>query len=256
MLDIAVVATWTRACGCYFGVSTITSAVFGTDETDTLAVGAGSSAALGSSAVLVDSVTSDCTVRAVAVPVFRVDSTASWLDLVDCCEALGFFFFFGVGSAAAGFVSPESVDVSAFSSAGCSDGDDVPEVDEPLKVDDESEPEVLDGSADATPCPTKTAAPIREPPPIHRSAGRTPQLSSLCTYRRSARPSAAWPNRLPCVAWVNFDGDQPRQRHAGPIGTVEAPPRRGPDPEVRLDGVAGADVRRRAGRPQVQPSRR
>ena len=56
MLDIAVVATSTRACGCCFGVSTITSAVFGTDETDTLAVGAGSSAAFGSSDVLVCSV--------------------------------------------------------------------------------------------------------------------------------------------------------------------------------------------------------
>ena len=53
-----------------------------------------------------------------------------------------------------------------------------------------------------------------------------------------------------CVAWVSSDGDQSRQRHTTPIGAVGAPPRRGTDPGVRLDGVAGADVRRNACRPE------
>jgi hypothetical protein len=68
---------------------------------------------------------------------------------LDCCDALDFFFFFGVGSAAVGFVSLESVAVPVLSdedSAGA--------------VDDDSDPDVVDGSADATPCPKKTAAPI------------------------------------------------------------------------------------------------
>jgi hypothetical protein len=118
-VEIAVVTTSTGAGGCSFGFSAITSTVFGTDETITLAVGAGSSDTSGSSAVLVDSVASDCTVRAVAVPIFGVDSTASWVGLVDCCDTLDFFFFFGDGSAATGFGSLESVDSSAFSSCGC-----------------------------------------------------------------------------------------------------------------------------------------
>jgi hypothetical protein len=104
---------------------------------------------------LVDSVAFACTVRAVALPVSRVGLTASWV--VGCCEALDFFFFFGFGSATAVFVSLESVDASAFSSAGCLASDvDVPEV----ASDEDPEPDVLDGWADATPCPAKTAAPI------------------------------------------------------------------------------------------------
>jgi hypothetical protein len=104
---------------------------------------------------LVDSVAFACTVRAVALPVSRVGLTASWV--AGCCAVLDFFFFVGFGSAAAVFVSLESVDASAFSSAPCllSD-DDVPEV----ASDDDSDPDGLEGSADATPCPTKTAAPI------------------------------------------------------------------------------------------------
>lgn len=38
---------------------------------------------------------------------------------------------------------------------------------------------------------------FREPLPVHRSAPRRSQHPSLCDYRRSVRPSAASPNRLP-----------------------------------------------------------
>jgi hypothetical protein len=110
---------------------------------------------------LVDSVAFALTVRAVALAVSRVDLTVSWVvgccAVLDWCAVLDFFFFFGFGSAAAVFVSLESVDASAFSSAGCLASDvDVPEV----ASDDDTEPDVLEGWADATPCPTKTAAPI------------------------------------------------------------------------------------------------
>ena len=156
-LDIAVVTTATGAsravtvgrAGCCTSALT-TDAV---RATDTLAVGA------GSSATLVDSVASDCTVRAVAIPVFPVEPTASRVVLVDGCVALDFFFFFGAGSVTADFVSLESVVV--FSSAGCLLSDnDVPEVEIEEFVDDDSDPDALDGSADATPSPMKTAAPI------------------------------------------------------------------------------------------------
>jgi hypothetical protein len=89
-------------------------------STETVTVGPGSSATFESSAFVPDSVAS--TVRAVGVPVF--------------------FFFFGFGSGA-GLVSLESVDASAFSSAGCLLCDD--------EVDDDSDPDVVDGAADATP---------------------------------------------------------------------------------------------------------
>jgi hypothetical protein len=193
MFDIAVVATSTRACGFCFGVSTITSAVFGTDETDTLAVGAGSSAAFGSSEVLVCSVASERTVRAVAVPVLPVDSAASWVGLLHCREVVDFFFRFGVGSTM-DFVSLESVDVLAFFSAGCSDDDvdaapDEP-VDEPLDVDDDPDPEVSPVSADATPCPTRTAAPIPRAtanPPIRPTYAPAPIPMYLPSTRAPVR---------------------------------------------------------------------
>src|SRR4029077_10308527 len=134
-LDTATVATVTGSLAltvdvagdCSFGFSTVT-----------LTVGARPSATLGSSTFLVDSVAFACTVRAVALPVSRVGSTASWV--VGCCAVLDFFFFFGFGSATAVFVSLESVDASAFSSARCllSD-DDVPEV----ASDDDSDPDGL-----------------------------------------------------------------------------------------------------------------
>jgi hypothetical protein len=165
--------------------------------TDTLAVGAGSAATLGSLAALVDSVASDCTVRAVVVPVFPVEPTASRMLLLDGCEALDFFFFFGGGSVTADIVSLESVDAVAFSSAGCllSD-DDFPALDVEEFVDDDADPDVLDGSADATPCPTKTAAPIPRAaasPPIRPPYAPAPMpmylpSTSACTYRRQARP--------------------------------------------------------------------
>ena len=158
-LDIAVVTTMTGGCGRCFGVSTTTSAMFGTEDTVTLVVGAGSSAALGASAFLVSSaVFTDSvaarTVRAAAVPAFSVFPLGSW---VDCRDALDFFVFFGVDSVAAAFASLESVVVSDFSPCCCLFSDDAaPDLDS----DDDADPDVVDGSADATPCPTKTAAPI------------------------------------------------------------------------------------------------
>src|ERR1700754_4950109 len=100
-LDIAVVTTMTGGCGRCFGVSTTTSAIFGTEDTVTLGVGAGSalvpSAFLGSTA-FIDSVASARSVRAAAEPVFSVFPLGSW---VDCRGALDFFFFFCVDSEAA-----------------------------------------------------------------------------------------------------------------------------------------------------------
>jgi hypothetical protein len=148
-LDIAV----TTATGAG-GVVTVgcagccTSALTALAARTTDAPGAGA----GSSAPLVDSVAWDCTVWAVAVPVFGVEPTATRVVLLDGCELLDFFFFFGAGSVTAAFVSLES---------GClvSDADvdaDVADVD----ADVPEAPDVLDGSADAAPCPAKTAAPI------------------------------------------------------------------------------------------------
>ena len=136
-----VVTTATGACGGVdttgFGVSSLTSAC----ATDGLAVGGGAAATCGSSVVFVDSVTSDGTVRAVALPVFGFDSTASLVGLLDCCEALDFFCLFGFGSgsgsAAAGFVSLESVDALVFSAACLPPDAAEPEVDESLDVDDD-----------------------------------------------------------------------------------------------------------------------
>jgi hypothetical protein len=138
-LDIAVVTAATGACGGVdttgFGVSSLTSAC----ATDGLAVGGGAAATCGSSVVCVDSVASDGTVRAVALPVFGFDSTASLVGLLDCCEALDFFclFGFGSGSAAAGFVSLESVDALVFSAACLPSDAAEPEVDDSLDVDDD-----------------------------------------------------------------------------------------------------------------------
>src|SRR6478752_2607961 len=70
-LDIAVVTAATGACG-------------GVDTTG-----------------FVDSVASDGTVRAAALPVFGFDSTASLVGLLDCCEALDFFCLFGFCSGSA-----------------------------------------------------------------------------------------------------------------------------------------------------------
>jgi hypothetical protein len=90
--------------------------------------------------------------------VFGVDSSVVF---VDGCEALDFFVFFGVRSAAVVLVSLESFVVSAFSPDCCFLCDaDAPAVDEVLEVDDDPDPEVVDGSADATPYPRRTAAPI------------------------------------------------------------------------------------------------
>ena len=97
----------------------------------------------------------------------------------------------------ADIVSLESVDAVAFSSTGCllSD-DDVPGLDVEEFVDDDADPDVLDGSADTTPCPTKTAAPIPRAaasPPIRPTYAPAPMpmylpSTSACTYRRQARP--------------------------------------------------------------------
>src|SRR5258708_7404586 len=90
---------------------------------------AGRASAAAHAVTVVASVASDCTVRAVAIPVFPVEPTASRVALVDAGEALDFFFFFGAGSVTADFVSLESVDAVVFSSAGCLlSVDDVPEV--------------------------------------------------------------------------------------------------------------------------------
>jgi hypothetical protein len=204
-LDIAVVTTATGACravtvgraGCCTSALT-TDAV---RATDTLAVGA------GSSATLVDSVANDCTVRAVAIPVFPVEPTASRVVPVDGCEALDFFFFFfGAGSVTADFVSLESVVV--FSSAGCLLSDnDVPEVEFEEFVDDDSDPDALDRSADATPCPTKTAAPI---PRATASAPMRPTYAPapmfMCLPSTGAPVCALSVSAAIASQKVNFDG--------------------------------------------------
>ena len=100
----------------------------------------------------------------------------------------------------------------AFSSAGCllSD-DDFPALDVEEFVDDDADPDVLDGSADATPRPTKTAA------PIPRAAASPPIRPSTHAYvltvdKRVYVPSTSAPRLrlerigLDCVAEVNFDG--------------------------------------------------
>jgi hypothetical protein len=135
--------------------------------------------------------------------------------LLDGCEALDFFFFFGGGSVTADIVSLESVDAVAFSSAGCllSD-DDFPALDVEEFVDDDADPDVLDGSADATPCPTKTAAPIPRAaasPPIRPPVRPSTHAYVLTVDKRVYVPSTSAPRLrlerigLDCVAEVNFD---------------------------------------------------
>jgi hypothetical protein len=121
----------------------VMSAVVATDETATLVVGAGSVDILGSSAVLVDSVAAERTVRAAVVPVLSDDSAAP-----------------------------------------------IPR-------------------ATAGPPIRPTYAPARMHmclPPVRRTR---PQLGRIGGH---------------CVAWVSFHGDQPCQRHAESVGTVESPP--------------------------------
>jgi hypothetical protein len=166
-LDIAV-TTATGAGGAVTvgcaGCCTSALTALAARPTDPLCVGA------GSSATLADSVGPDCTVWAAAV-VFWVEPTAACVVLLDGCEPLDFFFFFGAGSVTAAFVSLES---------GCLVCDtDVPDA-----------PDVLDGSADATPCPTKTAAPIPRAtasPPIRPTYAPAPMPLYL-TVDKSARP--------------------------------------------------------------------
>ena len=248
-LDIAVVTTMTGGCGRCFGVSTTTSAMFGTEDTVTLVVGAGSSAALGASAFLVSSaVFTDSvaarTVRAAAVPAFSVFPLGSW---VDCREALDFFFFFGVDSVAAAFVSLESVDVSDFSPAAACSPTTRRRTSTPMTT-----PILMWSTARPTRLPVlrKRRPRFREPPLIRQSAPRTPQHPCVCTYRRRMRC-------VPVFAEMpRSGGDQPPQRRADPAGAVEAARRRRTGPAFRLDGVAGADGRRGACRPEDLACRR
>ena len=155
---------------------------------------------------------------------------------------------FGFGSSAAGLVSLESVDASAFFSAGCFFSD----------VDDDSDPDVVDGSADATPCPTKTAAPIPRAtanPPIRPTYAPAPipmylplQRASVCDLAELRR----------CLRRVKRSdcGRRPRKRRAKPARPVGASPRRGSASRVRLDSAAGTYFRRSPRRPEDQRSRR
>src|SRR6185312_14936223 len=143
---------------------------------------------------LVSSVLFDCTVRE------AVDSVVRWVSRlcsVACCDELDFFFRIGVGSAAMVLVSSESVVALVFCWCLLS-CDDEPEVDEPLVVDDDADPGLVDGSADATPWPTKTAAAIPSATttnPTIRPTYTPTAIPTYMYYRRNARPSAAWRNR-------------------------------------------------------------
>jgi hypothetical protein len=160
---------------CPFGFSMVMSAVVATDETATLVVGVGSVDILGSSAVLVDSVAAERTVRAVVVPVLSDDSAASWAGLVDCSEALDFFLFFGVGSTSHSMSTTQ------------------------IRTYRRCRPKRHSVLRERRPR-------FREPPPVQRTR---PQLGRIGGH---------------CVAWVSFHGDQPCQRHAESVGTVESPP--------------------------------
>jgi hypothetical protein len=231
--DIAVVTVGTGGWGCSVGFSMVTSAVVATDEAATLVVSAGSLDVLGCSAVLVDWVAAAFTVWDEAESFFGADSAGSCAGLVDWSEALDFFFFFDVGSTASVFGSVESVVVLAFSSCSCLlFGEDAPgfDPDEPVgeapdAVDDDPDLVVAPVSADATPCPTRTAAPIPRAaasPPIRPTYA--PAAMHICIPAgRRARPQLG---RISghCVGWVNFRGGQPRHRHAEPVGPMESPP--------------------------------
>ncbi|WP_203457495.1 hypothetical protein, partial [Mycolicibacterium sp. CBMA 361] len=88
--------------------------------------------------------------------------------LIDGSETLDFFFFVDLGSAVSTFMLVESVVAVAFSVDRCVVlGEDAPRFDfgEPVDetpdtVDDDPGPEAAPVSANATPCPTRTAAPI------------------------------------------------------------------------------------------------
>jgi hypothetical protein len=117
-----------------------------------------------------------------------------------------------VGSTASVFGSAESVVVLAFLSWGCLLSVDTPgfDPDEPVDeapdaVDDDPDPVVAPVSADATPCPTRTAAPIPSAaasPPIRPTYAPAPMHICIPPGQR-ARPQLG---RIGghCVAWVNF----------------------------------------------------
>jgi len=120
------------------------------------------------------------------------------VGLVDWSETLDFFFFCGVESTASVFGSVESVVASAFSVDCCLvSGDDAPgfDSDEPVDeapdpVDDDPDPDVAPVSADATPCPTRTAAPIPRAtasPPIRPTHAAAPMHMCIPSVQR-ARP--------------------------------------------------------------------
>jgi hypothetical protein len=173
-LDIAVTtatgAGGAATVGCA-GCCTSALTALAARTTDTLGARA------GSSATFADSVAWDCTVWAAAVPVFGVEPTAACVVLLDGCEPLDFFFFFGAGSVTAAVVSLESGCLVCDASVLVCDAE-VP-----------GAPDVLDGSADATPCPTKTAAPIPRAtasPPIRPTYAPAPMPMYL-TVDKSAR---------------------------------------------------------------------
>ena len=149
--EIAVDAVCAGGFG--FGVATIKSAVAAAGETAALAAGflAGASASATMGSVFDE--TAACE-RTVAVAVSAVFGGESRTDLLECAATSGFFFFFGFWSAVVLLSSAADAGV-AVSSEGCFLSDaETPAVDELL------EPEPAGVSADATPCPTKTAAPI------------------------------------------------------------------------------------------------
>ncbi len=80
------------------------------------------------------------------------------MELLDTCESFGFFFFRGAGSAARVSVSAESPAAACVFlwSVLWSGGEEFVDDDD----DDDAAPEPVAGSAEATPCPMKTAAPI------------------------------------------------------------------------------------------------
>jgi hypothetical protein len=169
--DIAVVTVSGGADGCCLGAATVTSAVAVAEVTSDDATVTVASGTVGPSAVLVGAVVSGCTVL---VPVEAVFGTESCVVLVDCWEmldVLDFFFFFSVRSVVDVLVSLESVVALAVL----------------LELDDDVDPEVPDVSADATPCPVKTAAPIPRAAanPLIRPT-YTPAPMTMCIPSRRA----------------------------------------------------------------------